>query len=285
MPRVFEVLQRVSAAQGEGRIPGWRSTHPSEEERIRTIGGEVARLGGDFSNRIVNRDVYVRNLDRVIFGKNPREGFFMGSTFIQPDLGVQIRFPDGWKTSNERSAVEAVSPNQDALLLMTLSEQSSAQAAAQQFFARQGIQGGETLRTDLNGLPAVARTFVFQGSEVGNLQGIATFAESNHRVFQILGITRSQSWRSYDDALSASLATLGPVTDRRALDVQPKRLEVVSLPSAMTLEELARRYPSTVDLNTLAIINQADAGTRFAAGEEVKRVVGGELPAGADLRR
>jgi hypothetical protein len=51
----------------------------------------------------------------------------------------------------------------------------------------------------------------------------------------------------------------------------------------MTLEEFSRQYPSTVDLNTLAVINQADAGTRFAAGEEVKRVVGGELPAGAKL--
>ena len=283
MPRVFEVLQRVSAAQGEGRIPGWLSTHPTEEERIRTIGGEVARLGGDLSNRTVNRDVYVRNLDHVIFGKNPREGFFVGSTFIQPELGIQIRFPDGWKTSHEKSTVEAVSPNQDALLLMTLSDQTSAQAAAQQFFAREGIQGGETLRTGLNGVPAVTRTFALQGSEVGVLQGVAAFAESNRRVYQILGITRSQSWRSYGDALSASLATFGPLTDRQALDVQPKRLEVVALPSAMTLEELARRYPSTVDLSTLAIINQADAGTRFAAGETVKRVVGGELPDGGKL--
>jgi hypothetical protein len=44
----------------------------------------------------------------------------------------------------------------------------------------------------------------------------------------------------------------------------------------MTLEEFNRRYPSTVDLQTLAIINQVDGNSRFAAGQEVKRVVGGE---------
>jgi predicted Zn-dependent protease len=285
MPRVFEVLQRVSAAQGDGRIPGWLSTHPSEEERIRTIGGEVSRLGGDFAGRIVNRDAYVRSLDHVVFGQNPREGYFVGSTFVQPDLGIQIRFPDGWKTSNERSSVQAVSPNQDALVLMTLSEQSSAQAAAEQFFTREGIQAGQTLRTDLNGMPAVARTFALQGTESGELQGVAAFAESNQRVYQIIGLTRSQSWGSYEDLLSRAVATFGPVTDRRALDVQPKRLDVVSLPSAMTLAEFAQRYPSTVDMNTLAIINQADANTRFAAGDEVKRVVGGELPAQALFRQ
>jgi hypothetical protein len=46
----------------------------------------------------------------------------------------------------------------------------------------------------------------------------------------------------------------------------------------MTLEEFARRYPSTVDIRTLAIINQADTNTRFSAGTELKRIVGGALP-------
>ena len=111
MPQVFETLRRVSASQGTaGRIPGWLLTHPTEEERIRTISGEVAKLGGDFSGRVVNRDAYLKSLDDVVFGSNPREGYFVGSTFIQPELGFQVRFPEGWKTSNEKSAVGAISP-------------------------------------------------------------------------------------------------------------------------------------------------------------------------------
>jgi predicted Zn-dependent protease len=285
MPRVFETLRRVSQAQGGGRIPGWLSTHPTEDERIRTIGGQVARLGGDFPGRVVNREEYVRSLDQVVFGQNPREGYFVGNTFVQPDLGIQVRFPEGWKTSNERSTVEAVSPGQDALVMVTLSDQGSSQAAARQFFSREGVQPGEDVQANLaGGSPAIARVFSFQGAQVGNLQGIASFVEHGGKVFQILGITRSRSWRSYGDVLQGSIVTFGPVTSRRALDVQPKRVEVVSLPSAMTLQELARRYPSTVDLNTLAIINQAQADTRFAAGDELKRVVGGELPNPAELR-
>ena len=286
MPQVFETLRRVSQAQGAGRIPGWMSTHPTEEERVRTISGKVAKLGGDFSGRTVNREEYLRSLDNVVFGQNPREGYFVGNTFIQPDLGIQIRFPEGWKTSNERSAVGAISPNQDALVAVTLSGESSAQTAAQKFFSQQGIQAGQTMPTSLSGgLPAVARSFAVQGSQSGDLRGVAAFVEHNSKVFQLIGYTRSQSWNSYDDVLSGSIATFGPVTDRRALDVQPKRVDVVSLPSAMTLAEFAQRYPSTVDIKTLAIINQADASTRFAAGTEVKRVVGGELPTQADLLR
>jgi predicted Zn-dependent protease len=283
MPRVFEVLRRVSQAQDGERIPGWRSTHPSEEERIRTIGGEVARLGGDLSRRTVSREEYLRSLDQVAFGQNPREGYFLESTFVQPTLAVQIRFPDGWKKANARSSVEAVAPSQEAVVVMSLSGETSWRQAARDFFFHQGIQDGETLRTELNGLPGVVRTFGVAETDAGDLRGIAAFIEHGGRVYQILGITRERDWQEYRDSLAATVESFRPETDRRLLDVQPKRLEIVSLPAAMTLEELARRYPSTVDLSTLALINQADAGTRFAAGEEVKRVVGGELPDGAKL--
>jgi predicted Zn-dependent protease len=283
MPPVFATLQRVSAQQqrqqggGQGRLPNWLSTHPSEEERIRTISGEVAKIGGDFSNRTINREGYMKALDNVVFGQNPREGYFVGNTFIQPELGIQIRFPEGWKGNNQKDAVGAMSPNQDAVVVMTLSGQGSPQQAAQQFFSQQGVQAGQTFRTDLGGLPAVARSFGVQ-TQQGELQGIAAFVESNNKVYQLLGYTTAQNWRRYGDVISGALGSFERVTDRRALDVQPKRVDVVSITSAMTLDEFARRYPSTVDMETLAIINQADSNTRFPAGAEVKRVVGGELP-------
>lgn len=284
MPPVFQTLQRVSAQQqrqqgaaGQGRLPNWLSTHPSEEEHIRTISGKVAQLGSDFSNRTVNREGYLKSLDNVVFGQNPREGYFVGNTFIQPELGIQIRFPDGWKGSNQKESVGAISPKQDAIVVLTLSDQGSPQQAAQKFFSQQGVQAGQSLRTDLGGLPSVARSFGVQ-TQQGSLEGIATFVEFNNKVYQILGYASSQNWRRYGDSISNSLGSFERVTDRRALDVQPKRVDVVSIANPMTLDEFARRYPSTVDMETLAIINHADSNTRFPAGAEVKRVVGGDLP-------
>jgi predicted Zn-dependent protease len=283
MPRVFEVLRRVSQGKEGERIPGWRSTHPSEEERIRATSAEVARLGNDFPGRAVSREAYLRSIDRVAFGQNPREGYFLGSTFVQPALAVRILFPDGWKTANARSSVEAIAPKQDAVLVMSLSGETSWRKAAREFFLHEGNQNGETLRTEVNGLPGVVRTFGVTDTEAGDLQGVAGFVEHGGRVYQILGITRAQDWERYQEPLTAAVESFRPETDRALLDVQPKRLEIVTLPAAMTLEEFSRRYPSTVDLDTLAVINQADPGTSFAAGDEVKRVVGGELPDGAKL--
>ncbi len=284
MGEVFETLGRVSGQQKQGRIPNWLSTHPTPEDRIQRINAHIAKAGRDFSNAKVGREAYLQAIDGVVFGENPREGYFIGNTFIQPELGFEIRLPQGWKPSNQKQAVGATSPNQDAVMVLTLSGKRSPQEAAQEFFAQQGVQAGQTLQASFRGgLPAVTRIFGVQGTQSGDLQGIASFVEHDGKVYQILGYTVARSWGSYDNLFSDALASFGPVADRSRLNVQPKRLDVVSLPTAMSLEEFARRYPSTVDLQTLAIINETEPGTRFEAGTEVKRVVGGELPAQARL--
>ena len=62
---------------------------------MRTISGKVARLGGDFSGRTVNREGYLRNLDKVVFGQNPREGYFVGNTFISLSSASRSASPKG----------------------------------------------------------------------------------------------------------------------------------------------------------------------------------------------
>jgi predicted Zn-dependent protease len=282
MPQVFETLRRVSEAESQGkqgRVPNWLSTHPTPENRIQAISSQIAKLNQDFSKAKVGREPYLRQVDDMTFGQNPREGYFVGNRFIQPDLGFEIRFPEGWKTSNQKEAVGAMSPREDAVVVVTLAQQQSPEAAAQAFFNQQGVVAGQSLRADLGGLPSVARVFGVQRGQSGDLQGVAAFVEDKQgRVYQIIGYTLADRWRSYSEPLSGAVGTFSRVTDSRLLDVKPKKVDVVSIPSAMTLEEFARRYPSTVDLRTLGIINQANADTRFPSGTELKRVVGGETP-------
>jgi predicted Zn-dependent protease len=273
MPQVFETLRRVSERESQGgRVPGWLSTHPTPEDRIQRIETQLAKADRDFSRATVGRERYLQAVDEVVYGQNPREGYFRGNAFIQPELGFQINFPQGWKTSNQKQAVGAISPREDAVVVLSLSNQSSPERAAQEFFSQQGIVQGQSLQ---GGGGGVTRVFGVQRGQSGDLQGIATFVEYGNRVYQILGYTLANNWRGYTDELSSAVASFSRVTDRRLLSVEPQRLDVVTLPSSMTLQEFDRRYPSSVDLQTLAIINQAQPTTRFEAGSEVKRVVGG----------
>src|SRR5881397_3379258 len=139
MPHVFEMLARVSQAQGGGRVPEWLATHPDPENRRGRIEQEVAALPQSFSGAAVNRDEYLRRLDGLVFGNNPREGYFKDNYFFHPELRFRLTFPEGWTSSNGRQAVVAVSPQQDAMVEVSVGKEPTADAAARALLAQQGL--------------------------------------------------------------------------------------------------------------------------------------------------
>jgi predicted Zn-dependent protease len=277
MAQVFRTLERVGAAQGEGRVPGWLATHPDPGDRARRMNVAITALPAGSAGARDERDAYLQRLDGLVFGEDPREGYFRTNVFYHPEMRFRFAFPQGWRPSNQKQAVGAMSPNQDAVVVITLANRPSAQAAYQEFFSQQGIQRGQAWRGNINGLPALANQFAAQ-TEQGVLQGLAAFVEHGGKVFQILGYAPPSAWPRHEAAISGSASSFAPLTNARDLSVQPRTLDVVTVPQAMTIEEFARRFPSTVSVPALAILNGVDAGGRLEAGRKAKRVVGGELP-------
>jgi predicted Zn-dependent protease len=272
MPKVFATLGRVSAGQPAGRIPSWLATHPDPVDREARISQQVAALFPEERGTAVNRDAYLRRLDGLVFGDDPREGFVEGHVFYHPQLAFQLTLPDGWKTANQKQAVTALSPKQDAAVVLTLAAEATPEAASEAFFGRQGIERGDAWQRGFSRY----RSLTEAGAE--QTRGIVGFPSLGGRVYQLRGIALPERWADHEAAISASLASFRPLTDRRYLAVQPKRVDLVQLPRAMTFAEFTARYPSTVAADTLAVANGVTAEERLAAGRLVKRVVGGELP-------
>lgn len=277
MVDVFEMLGRVSAAAGGGGLPAWMSTHPDPGERRERMEQRLAEVGGE-SGGEVERTRYLQMIDGLVFGENPRNGFFRGSTFLHPDLKFRIDLPAEWTTQNMTQQVVALSPNEDAVIQLTLAEESSVRQAADTFFAQSGIQVGRTSNAPVNGLPARAGYFSAAASDGTEFRGLAVFIEYGKLVYKILGYTLADRWSTYDDAFRASFGSFDRLTERAALNAQPARLEIVRLNRSMTLAQFAERYPSTADIETLELINGMGAGETIASGEFVKRVVGGTIP-------
>jgi predicted Zn-dependent protease len=274
MVDVFRMLDSLGTLSGSGRLPQWLSSHPNPENRQAWAAKAVASLNKDLSGLTVNRPAYLRRIDGIVFGDNPREGFFEGSLFRHPDLAFRIEFPAGWKGANEKQAVGATSPNQDAMVVLQLAQGSSARQAAQQFFSQEGLQAGAEWRREIGGFPAVSAEFEAR-SDTAILRGLVAWVEYEQRVFQILGYTTRQRWPAHASSFERSLASFGRETDRAVLDVQPRRLDLVAVPRPATLDTLTREYPSTVPVPVVGVINNLQGGATLPAGETFKRVVGG----------
>lgn len=279
-PKVFDLLDRVSQVEGAGRLPDWLATHPDPGARRNRLQEKVAALeasGTRFEGTTINQDPYLRLLDGMTFGVNPREGFFRDGEFFHPDLRFRFRFPQGWKTANEKTSVSGQSPAGDALIQISLADQDTVDAAVEAAFQEEGVERLRSWSREIQGSPASWNRFrLVRGEDQEDLEGTAVFLAHEGKVFQLLALSTAGGWSQHEPTAETALASFGRLTDRSALDVQPRRLEIVQLPRAMTLEEFNRQYPSTVPLETVALVNHADPETRFEAGQLVKRVVGGQ---------
>jgi predicted Zn-dependent protease len=272
MVNVFAALQRSGELAGHSPLPGWLATHPYPEERIQRIQGALAQIEQPLDRLTVGTDEYLGRLDGLIYGENPRHGFFQQNRFLHPDMKFRLEFPQGWRTQNLAQAVVAGSPQQDAIIQLTLA-QGSETDAANRFFGQQGIASSQVVRQSINGLPAVTGYFQAQ-TQQGTVAGFATFIRHDNRTFQLLGYTPAQQLGRYDNAFRATAGSFAVLTDPQALAVQPNRISIVRTPQAMTLSEFNQRYPSRAPVEELAIINQlASASASIPANYRMKRVI------------
>ncbi|MEO8224645.1 MAG: M48 family metalloprotease, partial [Gammaproteobacteria bacterium] len=275
MGSVFQTLDRESQAAGGGRLPEWLATHPNPGTRIENTQERLDTLHKSLANTTVNRDGYLQIIQGMTYGEDPRQGYFVGSTFNHPDLRFQIVFPQGWQTQNGTDAVMAGSPQKDAIIQLSLAGQTPPQQAAQQFLSQQGIQPGNTSSASVNGLPAASGYFQAE-SQQGTVQGLVTFLSYNGNTYGILGYTPAGKLTNYDQVIRQTISSFRQLTDPAAVNVQAAKVELVRLPRQMTLEQFNQQYPSTITIEELAIINEVESpGTTIPQGRTLKRVVGG----------
>ncbi len=272
MPEVMTMLERVDAASGGGRLPTWLATHPSPANRRDHINQGIAALPRGYGTT-VNRNPYLRRLDNLVFGADPRDGYFRGALFLHPGSRFQFTFPEGWTRANEKQSVSAVSPQNDAAVQLTPAQEASAALAASHFFAQQGTTGAAPVRGSVGGLPAVSGSFT-AATESGTLSGDVVFVEHGGSVFRLLAYSSEARWSAYREAADRSLQSFAPLTDQAALSAQPLRMHLITLSQPTTLDALLRGRAAGVPIATLALINQVEPLTPLASGQIEKWVTG-----------
>ncbi|NJD10762.1 MAG: peptidase M48 [Gemmatimonadetes bacterium] len=276
MTDVMRMLNSTSAADQAG-MPAWRSTHPDPGDRVAANEQRIAQANADFSGYALNRDAFLQHLDGMVYGADPRAGYFIGTRFLQPTLRFELTFPAGWVTQNGAQAVQAVSPGKDAALQLSFAQAASAAEALSKFAAAQGVTVSGSSAQALNGLPARRAEFDMQ-TESGVLHGLMLFVEYGGSVYQVVGYAPTASWSTHAATLGPALASFRGLADARYLDVAPNRIQIVRLPAAMNFGTFLQRYPSSLPADEIRLINQVAASEQLPAGRLLKRVTGGRVP-------
>ena len=267
----FDTLARIQAESGHA-LPTWQSSHPDPGERGQTI----RQLAAEWSTRAqttkVGEEEMMAQLDGVIFGENPRNGYVQSGAFLHPELRFQFDVPRGYQVANEAARVAIVEGNGRAYLLLEFAQEQSAQAAARAFAGQQGIQVADSGTDRFNGLSA-AFVLAQAQTDQGTLGVLAYFIEYGERVYRIMGVTTSQAYDTYRQDFLTLIRSFRSLTDRNALNVQPARIDIVTPQRATPFQSLLpNTLPFNITAQELAIANQLSLNASVPAGEPVKVV-------------
>ncbi len=269
---VMAMLSRASEGREGGMIPEWASTHPLPENRMDRIQEKIQALD-DGRFRPVERDRYLARLDRLVYGKDPKEGFVRDSVFYHPALKFRYDFPAGWRILNQKRVVIGLSPEKKAAIQITLSDRKTLREAVGAFYQQKRMQTGSAQEERINSIPAVAVPFQARTKE-GVIQGLAAFFAYGGRIYQIVGYSGASSWRQYAGDVRRSMTSFAELTDPAILGIEANRLNIVTVDHPSTLRAYYDRFPIPVPLEEIARLNQMQPDERLERGRRLKIVVG-----------
>jgi predicted Zn-dependent protease len=274
MADFFQTLERTEQQSGSS-TPTFLSTHPNSADRYQRVKGLAAQAKqtSGKSTFTVNRDSYLRSIEGLPFGDDPRQGFVENSVFYHPDLKFRFPIPSGWKSQNSPEQFQMAEPNGKALLAFLGVPGNSLDEAAQTLAKQIGITPGNAQRTTINGFPAL----VFEGDQQASSQSQATPAhvqsfliQDGKSVFAFVGLATAATFGTYAPQFASTVQGYQRLTDASKLNRQPEHIHIKQAKTATTLSQAlsangvpSKRLEEEAILNGLQLSDRLSAGTLF----------------------
>ncbi|TNF97654.1 MAG: peptidase M48 [Gammaproteobacteria bacterium] len=240
---------------------GLFSTHPANDTRLQNIIRESKKFLDTANLRPDNRDLYLKQIDGLMFGEKAKEGFLRGRHFYHADLDFTVQFPQGWRVKNHPERLLATAPGNDGLLEVSVHDRNrriSPEAFMQKRMQLDDLRSGESFtHHGMQGFTAIADA----DTEYGKRPARFTVIYKVDRAYVIAGTAKSANQPyKYDDAILSTARSFRGLTDEEWQKMEPLRLRVktssgekfASLAEHSSLNHLAEsqlrllnaRYPS-----------------------------------------
>jgi predicted Zn-dependent protease len=271
MASFFETLERMQPSSGGG-IPDWFSTHPNPMDRIKAVRSKTAewqsRLG--LQNYRLNKADYIKHLDGLVFGPDPRQGYTADHVFYHPELKFQFPVPPEWQVNNLPTQVQMISPDQKGVILFTVSSASSLDGAITQFSSNTSATVLQREAVNTNGFQSVVIHSEIQGDQP--LRLLSNFILFDQSVFVFHGFSSPADFESFAAPLfQPTLKGLKRLTDPEKISVKPVKIHIQTIQKTVTLAEfLMQQNIMPQQQNTIALMNSMQLNDRLNPGTQIK---------------
>ncbi|MBD2720602.1 MULTISPECIES: M48 family metalloprotease [Hymenobacter] len=282
MADFFQTLARQQQQSKAEAIPDFLSTHPNPEDRYNTVhqlADQWKQANGN-PKLAVNRDQYLRLIDGLVYGEDPKQGFVENSVFYHPELKFRFPIPAGWKSQNSPSQFQMADPAGKGLLILLPAPGATPEEAAQAVAKQLSLQASEApRRTAINGFPALV--FVADqvqqdpqtGQQVAGVRVLGHIIQDGKSLYALLGVAAPADFPAYAPQFSSVAEGFQRLTDPDKLNRQPERIRIVKLKLRSNLRQaLTTNGMTEKRLEELAILNGMQLNEQVNAGSLIKVV-------------
>ena len=272
MVSFFSSLEKMGDLSGGRTLPGFLSTHPLTSERI-----DRARKLITESDRglEVRETAYLKRIDGLIYGDDPRQGYVEGQAFYHPDLAFSFVIPSGWKVVNTPAQVIISSPDKKAALLLQ-AEKTADDLAPYAEKRAASIKGTQFLRNDELQVPGLAshhrlyRIDQEQNSDIGLRLSVI---KKGAYLYTFSALAAESDFAGYDSPFRMTVRSFANLTDSSHLQRKPSRIRLTEANGRQTLREIFSKAGVKKDLwPALAVSNGMDLGDTPPQGKVIKIV-------------
>ncbi|MEB2777227.1 M48 family metalloprotease [Algoriphagus sp. D3-2-R+10] len=268
MAGFFETLERQQGNTGAEDIPPFLSTHPSPDERNAT----VENLAKDWQQKSketefeINRDSYLKKIDGLIVGEDPKQGFVENSMFYHPVLKIQFPIPSAWSHQNTPQQFQMAPKSGDAIMMLTLAPGATLEEAANSVLEKYTLTMVESKKETINRMPALVMV-ADQKQEQGTIRVLSTLIQFEGNIYSLMGISDLAKFDSYQSVFQKTMRDFQELRDSEKLNRKPDIIKIKTVPNQMALQAAfqhfgmsSERFEELSLLNGMQLTDQVNKG-------------------------
>jgi predicted Zn-dependent protease len=272
MERNSEIKPEQSGAINPG-APDFLSSHPATPERITQAlaNARQFRAPADGGQDLAQaKTAYFADIDGMVYGEDPSEGFVRGRRFLHPKLGFTFTAPDGFTLDNTAQAVLGIKHGGGEALRLDVVRVPAEQTLAEYLTSGwiENIDPATVEDITVNGFPGA--TAAAKGDQWDFRLYAIRFGSDVYRFI----FAAKHRTPDTDRAFRESIGTFRRMSLAESEGAKPLRLKIVTVGPGDTVERLAGKM-AVADraVERFRVLNGLEPGDRLKPGSQVKIVV------------
>jgi len=272
MAGFFQTLDRLSTQSGGEEVPDFLSTHPNPADREE----QVAKLAEEWKRKVkssslkVNRNSYLKMIDGIVYGEDPKQGFIEQNVFYHPVLKFQFDIPQQWAVQNTPEQVQMAAQDNKAMMVLTLAPGGSLEAAADGILKNYQLKLVESRKGNVNGQSIIAMV-ADQASEEQSLRTLIYVIQNGKNIYAMIGVTSLPMFENYVSTFKSSMESFKTLTDPGKINKQPERIRIKTVQQDGTLAQALKHYgTSDKRMEEVSILNGMNVTDKVDKGMVIK---------------